>query len=236
MCHNEGIYRAMNAVAFYSNTGESRAVAQFFAKRLNYPLLNIEEVCPEIYQNLVLIFPVHCQSVPHIVKRFLNSVKIENLTAIATYGKMCCGNALQEIQRKYGFNVVGGAYIPTKHSYKGGESFSDWESLTPILDKVNHPSPVKLPKLYKNPFASLCPNLRSRCNVKIYKTSACNGCGVCADNCPFNAISEGVTNGKCIRCLKCVNTCPNNALKFKVRLPLKLYLRKEKMTKLIIYT
>lgn len=236
MCHNEGVYRAMNAVAFYSNTGESRAVAQFFAKSLNYPLLNIEEVCPESYNNLVLIFPVHSQNLPHIVKRFLNNAKIENLTAIATYGKMCPGNVLQEIQKKYGFSIIAVAYIPTKHSYTGGESFSEWESLTPIIDKVNNPSPIKLPKLYKNPFASLLPDLRSRFNVKIYKTQACNGCGVCADNCPFNAISEGVTNGKCIRCLKCVSSCPNQALKFHLRLPLRLYLKRQKMSKLIIYT
>ncbi|MGN0812576.1 MAG: 4Fe-4S binding protein [Candidatus Coproplasma sp.] len=225
----------MNAVVFYSNTGESKAVAKFFSEQLDYPLFDIEKVCPEIYENLVLVFPVHCQNVPLAVKRFLKSAKIENLTAIATYGRMCPGNVLYEIQKKYKFNIVAGAYIPTKHSYQGGKSFSDWESLTPIIEKVNRPSPVVIPKLYKNAFSSLFPNFRSRLNVKIYKTEACNGCGICTDVCHFNAICGGVTNGKCIRCLKCVSSCPNNALKFTLRLPLRLYLRKQKTGKLIIY-
>lgn len=225
----------MNAVAFYSNTGESKAVAKFLAESLNYPLFDIEKVSVAEYQNLVLVFPVHCQSVPHIVKNFLESAKITNLTAIATYGMTCCGNVLQEIQKNYGFNVVAGAYIPTKHSYKGSESFSDWESLTPILEKVSHPSPVVLPKLYKNPFASLLPDVRSRFNVKISRTADCNGCGVCTDNCSFKAISDGVINNRCIRCLKCVYACPNKALKSKLSLPLRMYLRKQRMNKLIIY-
>lgn len=226
----------MNAVAVYSNTGQSAAIAKFFATQLRYPVFDIEKVCVGCYENLVLVFPVHCQSIPLAVKKFLKSATIENLTAIATYGKMCCGNVLYEIQKKYKFNIVAGAYIPTKHSYLYGESFCDWGSLTPILEKVNRPSPVVIPKLYKNAFASFFPNVRSRLNVNIYKTAACNGCGICTQNCSLKAISSGVANGRCIRCLKCVKTCPNHALKFKLRLPLRLYLRKEKMNKLIIYT
>ncbi|MGN1104852.1 MAG: EFR1 family ferrodoxin, partial [Candidatus Coproplasma sp.] len=221
MCDNEGVFRAMNAVVFYSATGESKAVADYFSKRLNYTLLDIREARHEPYKNLVLVFPVHCQNVPTAVNNFLKSARIENLTAIATYGRMCCGNVLQEIQEKYGLNIVAGAYIPTAHSYKCGESFDDWKSLTPVIEKVNRPSPIKLPRLYKNPFASLLPDLRSRINVKIYRTADCTDCGVCTDNCPYGAIANGVTNNRCIRCLKCVNTCPNHALKFKLRLPLR---------------
>ncbi|MGN0807332.1 MAG: 4Fe-4S binding protein [Candidatus Coproplasma sp.] len=236
MCDNEGVFGAMNAVAFYSNTGESKAIAKFFAERLNYPLIDVEKTPEGSYENLVLVFPVYSQNLPVVVERFLSRVKTANLTAIATYGKMSCGNVLYEIQKRYGFNIVAGAYIPTKHSYLDGESFSERDSLTPIIDKVNHPSPVVLPKLHKNAFASLLPNLRSRLCVKIYKTADCNACGVCAENCTFGAITNGVTNNRCIRCLKCVSSCPNHALKFKLRLPAKLYLKREKMNELILYT
>ncbi|MGN1373376.1 MAG: 4Fe-4S binding protein [Candidatus Coproplasma sp.] len=235
MRYNEGVHRAMNAVVYYSATGESKAVANYLAERLRFPLSDIGEVGSADYKNLVLVFPVHSQNLPHPVRGFLSRAKAENLTVIATYGKMCCGNALHEIQNGYNFNVVAGAYIPTKHSYLGGESFCDWESLTPLIDKVNHPSPVVLPKLYKNPFASLLPDVRSRFNVKIYRTADCNGCGVCTDNCTFKAIANGVIDNRCIRCLKCVDACPEKALKFTLRLPLRLYLRRERMNKLIIY-
>lgn len=226
----------MNAVAFYSNTGESKAVAEYLANALGYPLADIERGGGSRYENLVLVFPVHCQNIPYAVKAFLKEIKVDNLTAVATYGKMCMGNVLYEIQRKYRMNIVAGAYIPAKHSYiEGDDSFSDFESLIPIIEKVKNPSAVRLPRLYKNPFASLFPQLRSRLGLKIIRNSECNGCGICGRRCYFNAVKAGVTNGKCIRCLKCVAACPNKALSVKLRLPLRLYLRKKKVDKLIIY-
>ncbi len=226
----------MNSVAFYSNTGESKAVAEYLANALHYPLIDVERGGESHYNNLVLVFPVHCQNVPYVVKAFLKQTKVDKLTCIATYGKMCTGNVLYEIQRKYHMNIVAGAYIPAKHSYiEEDDSFSDFDRLIPVIKKVENPSPVRLPRLYKNLFASLFPELRSRILLKIIKNSKCNGCGVCTGKCSFNAIRAGVTNRKCVRCLKCVAACPNKALSFKPRLPLRLYLRKKKVNELIIY-
>ena len=89
----------MNAVVFYSNTCQSKAIATYFANQLGYPLVDMETKCAEHYQNLVLVFPVHCQNIPDIVKFFLKNISVDNLTVIATYGKMCCGNVLCEIQK-----------------------------------------------------------------------------------------------------------------------------------------
>ena len=112
----EGVFRRMNSVIFYSNTGQSKAVAEYFADALSYPLLDIKENKTAEYQNLVLVFPVLCQNIPDVVKGFLQRIKVENLTIIATYGKMCCGNVLWEIQNKYQHTIVAAAYIQTKHS------------------------------------------------------------------------------------------------------------------------
>ena len=193
----------MNAVVFYSNTGQSRAIATYFANQLGYPLADIETKCAEHYRNLVLVFPVHCQNIPDIVKSFLKNVSVENLTAIATYGKMCCGNVLYEIQKNYQKNIIAGAYIPTKHSYIDNDD--------------------------------VFPKLRSRLGLTIQRSADCGGCNLCAERCSFGAIQSGITNRKCIRCLKCVEACPRQALKIKLGLPLKLYLRKKKTNELIIY-
>lgn len=225
----------MDAVAFYSRTGQSEAVAGYFADKLSFRLLDIESGCGGSYDNLVLVFPVHCQNIPDAVKAFLKKADIKNLTAIATYGGICCGNVLHEIKYKYNKNVVAAAYIPTKHSYSGGESFNDYQSLTPITDKVRSPAAIEIPKLHKNIFASFFPKARSRFCVKIRKSAACNDCGKCEEVCPDKAIINGVTGGRCIRCLKCVAQCPSRALTVKLRLPLRLYLKKQKAHEPTVY-
>ena len=226
----------MNAVVFYSNTGQSRSVAKYLARQLCYPIVDIEKIEGACYKNLVLVFPVHCQNIPDVVKTFLQTAKIEHLTAVATYGKMCYGNVLQEIQHRYHKNIVAGAYIPTKHSYIDNDDvFCDFRHLIPLIEKIKRPSKIMIPKSYKNPFANLFPALRSRLGLKISKNENCNNCDICTEHCDFKAIELGYTNSKCIRCLKCVKVCPNNALSFKLRLPMKLYLRKKKVDKLIIY-
>lgn len=226
----------MNAVVYYSNTGQSKAIAAYFADQLGYPLAELETGCAEHYQNLVLVFPVHCQNIPDAVKAFLKTVSVQNLTPVATYGKMCCGNVLYEIQRRHQKRIVAGAYVPTKHAYiENDDAFCDFQALAPVVRKIQTPSEIMLPKLYQNPVASLFPRVRSRLGLKIEKSTRCDGCNRCAEHCSVGAIRAGKTNRKCIRCLRCVEACPRQALEMKVRLPLKLYLRKKKSNKIIVY-
>lgn len=226
----------MNAVAYYSSTGQSLSVARYLSGELDLELFEIRDLSDCCIENLVLVFPVYCQNIPYTVRKFLQSARIKNLTAIATYGRMCCGNVLYEIQQKYHDNIVAAAYIPTKHSYLDEETFSDFESLGQLIQKIKAPKRITLPKLYKNPLADLFPGLRGRLGIKILRSQSCTGCGICTENCDFGAIQRGVTNRKCIRCLKCVTNCPKKALSFKTRLPLRLYLKKEKIDETIIYT
>lgn len=226
----------MNSVVCYSNTGQSRAVAEFLANKLNFTYKDIEAVTSEKYENLVLVFPVHCQNIPDMVKKFLEKISVEKLTIIATYGKMCPGNVLYEIQHKYHKNIVAAAYVPTKHSYiEDDVVFNDFEKLQPIIDKIQTPSLIELPRKYKNPFANFFPKLRSIVGLKIIKTAKCNNCNKCGKNCSLGAIENGVTNRNCIRCLKCVEACPYKALRIKKTLGLKIYLSKKKMDEIMLF-
>ena len=227
----------MNAVVYYSNTGQSRAVATYLAERLDYPLVDLESCTQSHFESLVLVFPVYCQNIPDTVKGFLSRITAEHLTPVATYGKMCYGNVLYEIQKKYLQNtVVAAAYVPTKHTYLTEDTpFEDYHLLDPLVDKVKHPTPIRLPRTYKNPLADLLPALRSYLGVDVYSTEACNGCGLCTARCPQRAIQNGRTNTKCIRCLRCVSECPRGALGFRLRFPLRLYLRKKKVMRTVVY-
>lgn len=238
-----------NAVCFYSETGETKRIAWYFAKETGYPLTDItekgiaktkaKETETFSYDNLVLCFPVHCQNIPGLVRDFLSVSKIKNLTVIASYGKMNHGNVLYEVQKKYRKNIktiVAAAYIPTKHSYiNGDKSFDDFGVLKPVAQKIKKPSGIILPKLKKNPLANLFPKRRSRIGIKIYKNDGCNRCGLCESSCNYAAIKNGVTNNKCIRCLKCVKICPESAIGFKPTFFMKKYLEKKKITDTIIY-
>lgn len=226
----------IDAVVYYSNTGQSKSVASYLAKKLGFTVMNMEQCKENNFHNLVLVFPVHCQNIPFAVKGFLKAVKINFLTVIATYGKMCYGNVLYEIQKKFCFTIIAAAYVPCSHAYLDEEYTIDFEQLLPLVEKIKQPTQIQLPKLYKNIFADFFPRLRSRIGLKIYKNSSCNSCGICNEHCYLHAIKNGVVNSNCIRCTKCVSLCPSKALGFKARLPLRIYLRKKQISKTIIYT
>ena len=234
MRNNEGVHRAVNAVVYYSDTGECKRIAQHLAQRLNYSLEDIADAGQE-YGDAVLIFPVHCQNIPQTVTRFLRNLKVSNLTVIAAYGKMCHGNVLYEIARRYNHNIVAGAYVPAKHTYIDEPRFCNFDGLEPIVEKVQNPRAVKIPKSYKNPFANFFKGLRSRMGVKIIKGGNCDGCGACRACCPRLAIEDGKTDRKCIRCLRCVALCPKQALTIKLSPLMSAYLKKKKQDELVIY-
>lgn len=225
----------MNAVLYYTNTNQSKDIAEFFGNRTGYPLLDICKLKEYSYRNAVLVFPVYCQNLPQPVKEILKSLTVEYLTVIAVYGRMCYGNVLQEVQKKYSHKIIAAAYVPTKHTYLCEKPFCDYNSLEIIIEKIFNPAEILIPKSYKNPLANLFKGIRSRVGVKIVKNNLCNNCGICEMNCHYKAIKNGKVNGNCIRCLRCVADCPNKALDFSLRLPLRLYLNKQKIDKTVVY-
>ena len=60
----------MNIVVYASYTGECQRIAQYLSKKTGYLLCAIEEIPPASFENLILVFPVHCQNIPEAVKRF----------------------------------------------------------------------------------------------------------------------------------------------------------------------
>lgn len=225
----------MNAVIYYSNTGNSKRVAQYLADESGFDLIDLYDVKDCGFDTVILVFSVYCQNIPAAVKALLKRLTAKVLIPVATYGGMSFGNVLYEVQKGYGHNIVAAAYVPAKHAYLPENGFEDFEKLRPILDKLKNPAQVKIPKSYKNPFADFAPGFRSRAGVKLYADAACTNCGTCAAVCKNGAIENGKPNKKCIRCLKCVNSCPQKALHFSLRLPMRNYLKKRKKDELIIY-
>lgn len=236
MRNNEGVYRKMNAVIYYSNADESRRVAVYLAGKLGYELLDIELIREYRYDNLLLAFPVYCQNIPQKVTAFLARLNVNNLAVVATYGKVNHGNVLYEIQRLYKHNIIAAAYVPAKHAYIDGERFEQFDKLDVIVSKFDNPSRINVPKSYKNPFANIFKGLRSRLGVKIVKDCGkCDNCNICGANCPQKASNYGKTNCKCIRCARCVTHCPQQALKIVKSKIMAKYLAKTSQNELVVY-
>ena len=225
----------MNAVIYYSNTGQSRRIAEYLADKSGFELLDMYEISQSVFDAAVLVFPVHCQNIPAAVKTFLQRLKANALAVVATYGKMSFGNVLYEVQKNYRQNIVAAAYVPVKHAYLTEKGFEECEKLDRIIEKLQNPVAVRIPKSRKNPLANIAPKLRSRAGVKLYSDAACNNCGICTAVCKNGGIVNGKPNKNCIRCLKCVESCPQKALHFSLSPAMRSYLKKKKKTDLIIY-
>lgn len=225
----------MNAVLYYSNSGESKRIAEYLADKTGFALIDLNAADNLQYERALLVFPVYCQNVPQAVKEFLRKLKTEYLALIATYGRASYGNVLNEIQREHRHRIIAAAYLPTKHSYVDEERFDEFDRLAPFIEKLGGNGEITIPRSRKNPFAAFAPQWRSRLGVKILCSSDCNGCGTCDRVCPQNAITRGKPNNNCIRCGKCVVNCPQGALTLKPSRIMRAYLKKRKRTELKIY-
>ena len=223
-------------VAYYSNTGESRRIAEYLGKKLGWETVDILKTHIREYDRMILVFPVYCQGIPKRVEKFLGSVKIQNLIPIATYGKMSYGDVLRQMQDKFPHKIVSAAYVPTKHTYSDEERFSEFEKLGEIIENIYGDEEIKIPRSKKSFWADMLSEERSRMGVKIIRTDRCTSCGVCTENCPENAVINGITGKNCIRCFRYVENCPGKALEYRLIYPMKKYLSKVRCSDIVIYT
>lgn len=224
----------MTRIYCFSGSGHSLAVAEALAQLLDC------EICPIEYNTVaedtaVVVFPVYCQNIPKPVKVFLGQFSAKYIVLIATYGKISYGNVLCEAQKLLQGQVIAGAYIPMGHSFLSGDHAFETKHLLPIIQRIQEPKPVVIPKTPKNPLSNVFPAFRSRMGVKITKTGHCNGCGQCERSCPMGAIREGHIHRACIRCLRCVTNCPTKALQYKNSRIMDKYLKRFRKEEYVLY-
>ena len=187
----------MNAVIYFSCSGQSQTVAEDLAERLSFDLYEMRSAEGKFFENIAIVFPVHCQSFPAPLKSFFKALNAKHVTLIATYGMAHCGDALYEAANLINGEIIAEAYLPAKHTYcETGETIFVPEE---VICKMRAPVPVKIPKLKKTPFAGFLPTLRSRLIIKIKKSKKCVSCGICGGQCPVGAVENGNISTKCIR-------------------------------------
>lgn len=89
----------MTSVYCFSGSGHSYAIAEYFARELQVPVVNIDRRLAESHYQAdlaVVIFPVYCQNIPAVVRDFFSKLDSKHVVLIATYGKISHGNVLWE--------------------------------------------------------------------------------------------------------------------------------------------
>lgn len=211
----------------FSATGRTLTVARQAAALLGVPVRELSE--PEAEKDTaVVVFPVYGQTLPTPVRTVLRRLTAAHVALIAVYGGFHHGNALQEAERLISGTVIGGAYVPTAHTYLREHRDFDPAPLLPLIDRIQHPRAAVMPRFRRQLWAIPFAGARARLAVRLRKTDACTGCGLCSQRCPM-------AGKACIRCLRCAEECPNQALQVILNPFLRRYLRGMRQTQTEVF-
>lgn len=231
-------------ILYFSATGNSKYVADEIAKKTGDKAVSILEAGDTIQitenEKLGIITPTYYLGLPVIVDKFLDKVKITGTNktytyVIATYGNLC-GSTCTMIQKHLEKKNL---QISAKYSVRMPDT---WTPIFDVSDKekvaqLNRDEIPQIEEIITHIRNNDCgdfskdtaPMLLSKVYHQIYeyarKTSKfqveeqCIGCGICAKQCPIQAIEikDGRpiwTEEKCETCLGCLHHCPKFAIQY----------------------
>ncbi len=221
----------------FSPTGGTKQVADIITKAWGMPVNEIDLTSAEAdYTAIslkkddiaVIAVPSYGGRVPSLATQRISQIcgNQAQCVIVCVYGNRAYEDTLIElndIAEKCGFRVIAAVAAIAEHSimhqYAAGRpDDKDKQELqnfaAKILEKINssvvETSTLQIPG--NNPYkkaggAGLVPKADNKCT----------NCGLCAQNCPAQAISKEnlkVTDSKkCISCMRCVVKCPQSARK-----------------------
>ena len=213
----------------FSPTGGTQRVSEILCQGIGKESI-VTDLCvkaadiqlPDIQEDdlAVIAMPVFAGRVPALAVERLRMVKPNSVkcVVVAVFGNRAYDDALLEMQdvaSKIGFRVIAAVAAVAEHSiirkYGKGRPDADDEQMlrrfgADIMRKAERDD-CTLPQVPGNrPYkkGGKVPQPKGR--------RGCNRCGVCAKNCPTDAIPlsdpKTVDTAKCISCMKCVSVCP----------------------------
>lgn len=175
----------------------------------------------------LIALPSYGGRVPALAAQRLSQIKGNSADCVllCVYGNRAYEDTLvemEDIAKTCGFNIIAAVSAIAEHSIMhqyatGRPDKQDIQKLRTyaktILDKIKSETsnaPINIPgnRPYKKAGgAGLVPKA----------SKDCVGCGVCAKNCPAQAINRKnlkiADSKKCISCMRCVSRCPHSARK-----------------------
>ncbi len=221
----------------FSPTGGTKQVTDIITKAWGMPVNEMDLTNAETdYDSLglkkediaVIAVPSYGGRVPALAAQRI--LKIHGNQArcviVCVYGNRAYEDTLAELKdlaEKSGFRVIAAVAAVAEHSimhqYAAGRpDAKDRQKLQDFAAKI-------LEKINGNGAEAFTPEIPGN---HLYKKaggvglvpkagSKCTDCGLCAENCPAQAISKGnlktADSKKCISCMRCVVKCPQSARK-----------------------
>ena len=220
-------------IFYFSGTGNSRWVAAQIASLTGDKAQDIADRALDCAgeRQIGFVFPVYAWGVPEPVRAF---VKTLGSTKAFTFAICTCGSEAGHALKKLGLALDSGYSLAMPNNYIIGADVDDEatirrkldaarEALQTIAGEILARKPVY--RVEEGALAGLKSSVvhegfeRFACSTKpFYAEESCNGCGLCARDCPAGTIT--LKNGKpvwgkaCYQCLRCINACPQRAIQY----------------------
>lgn len=179
------------------------------------------------------VFPVYAWGVPEAVAAFAK--KLKKARAFA-FGVCTCGSDAGLTMKRFSkcYPLDSGYSLVMPNNYIIGSDTDDkeeilrkitaaWEELQRMSREILQRERVY--RVHEGSLASIKSgvvnfgfNKFARSAKPFLATDDCNGCGLCARNCPAAAISlrdgKPVWKAQCYQCMRCINACPRQAIQY----------------------
>lgn len=230
-------------IFYFSATGNSRHIAELIAEKTNDRCVDITECTKkgfynfiaDIKENISFVFPVYDFGLPITVCRFIEKMNIKTngnyVFTVATYGSFSGGASkiIKKLLTEKNIDINAQFSVRMPDTWTPVYDLSDKEKVAKTNDKADKSAEkiIKKIKKHKNgnydfrriPFSDHFYKdydiMRRTSSLSVENT--CTGCGLCAKNCPEEAIE--IINGKpvwvkekCAMCLGCLHRCPEFAI------------------------